>query len=213
MRTESIDANSWSDGRRGDGGVLSAVGLYPGSQDEIDSPRYGRRTASAKGQFRAAAQVLLVNGAAHVIDCGDGVARQLVLASVPLPTLPPHLPDPPAFGSQRRLRQSDLARVGGRFGTRVDAWGPPPLDRMTRLFFEMNAYDIETRIADEGRVPLVPLVHAHELTRGGVVMQDENVKVTAALVGIHLWCRHSAIVSTRRTAPSSSRATPPPPTI
>jgi hypothetical protein len=30
---------------------------------------------------------------------------------------------------------------------------------MTRLFFEMNANDIETRIADEGRSPLVLLVH------------------------------------------------------
>jgi ribonuclease BN (tRNA processing enzyme) len=66
--------------------------------------------------------------------------------------------------------------------TRVDAWGPPPLKRMTRLFFEMNAYDIETRIADEKRVPLIPLVHVHELSGGGLVMQDDNVRVTSTLV-------------------------------
>ena len=66
--------------------------------------------------------------------------------------------------------------------SRVDTWGSPPLVQMTKLFFEMNAFDIDTRIADEGRVPLAPLVHAHELTAGGVVLQDENVKVTAALV-------------------------------
>jgi hypothetical protein len=59
---------------------------------------------------------------------------------------------------------------------------------MTKLFFEMNAYDIKTRIADESRIPLVPLVHAHELTRGGPVMHDDNVKVTAALV------RHPPVV-------------------
>jgi len=53
---------------------------------------------------------------------------------------------------------------------------------MTRLSFDMNAYDIDTRIADEGRVPLVPLVHVHELTQAGPVMQDERVKVTSALV-------------------------------
>ena len=51
-----------------------------------------------------------------------------------------------------------------------------------QLFFEMNADDISTRIADEGRVALVPLVHVHELSKGGPVMQDENVKVTTALV-------------------------------
>jgi ribonuclease BN (tRNA processing enzyme) len=53
---------------------------------------------------------------------------------------------------------------------------------MTKLFFEMNAYDIETRIKNEGRVPLKPLVHVHELSEAGVVMQDENFKVTATLV-------------------------------
>jgi len=53
---------------------------------------------------------------------------------------------------------------------------------MTKLFFEMNAYDIDTRIANEGRVPLVPLVHVHELRDGGPVRRDENLRVTATLV-------------------------------
>src|SRR5262249_40819612 len=35
----------------------------------------------------ASAQVIVINNAAYVIDCGDGVARQLVLAGVPLTTL------------------------------------------------------------------------------------------------------------------------------
>lgn len=72
--------------------------------------------------------------------------------------------------------------------TRVDTWGPPPLARMTELFFEMNAFDIETRVEDEGRVPLVPLVHVHELEAGGVILEDAGVKVTAALV------RHPPVV-------------------
>ena len=53
---------------------------------------------------------------------------------------------------------------------------------MTDLFFEMNAADIEARMAAEGRVPLAPLVKPHELSEGGVVMKDENLTVTAALV-------------------------------
>jgi hypothetical protein len=32
---------------------------------------------------------------------------------------------------------------------------------MTKLFFETNAYDIDTRIANEGRVLLAPLVAVH----------------------------------------------------
>ena len=66
--------------------------------------------------------------------------------------------------------------------TRVDTWGPTPLARMTRLFLEMNAYDIKLRIADEGKSPLAPLIHVHELRQPGTVMQDENVKVTSVLV-------------------------------
>jgi ribonuclease BN (tRNA processing enzyme) len=53
---------------------------------------------------------------------------------------------------------------------------------MTRLFFELNAYDIHTRIADEGRIPLEPLVHVHELRQGGFVMRDDQVTVRATLV-------------------------------
>lgn len=130
----------------------------------------------------APAQVILVNDVPYVVDCGDGVARQFVFAGVPLPTIR-HI----FVTHQHSDHNADygnlilLAWAAG-LRTRVDAWGPPPLERMTRLFFEMNAYDIDTRIADEGRAPLVPLVSVHELTGDGVVMQDENVKVTAALV-------------------------------
>lgn len=66
--------------------------------------------------------------------------------------------------------------------SRVDTWGPPPLVRMTRQFFQMNKYDIDVRTANEGRIPLQPLVHVHELRTGGEVLRDERVKVTSVLV-------------------------------
>ena len=141
------------------------------------------RTASS-----ASAQVIVANGAAYVIDCGNGVARQLAFAGVPLASLR-HV----FITHQHSDHNADygnliwLAWTAG-LGTRVDAWGPPPLERMTKLFFEMNAYDINTRISDEGRAPLIPLIHVHELTEGGLVMQDANVKVTAAVV------RHPPVV-------------------
>lgn len=130
----------------------------------------------------ASAQVIISNNRAYVIDCGNGVARQLVFADVPLPTLR-HI----FVTHQHSDHNADygnliwLAWAAG-LSTRVDTWGPPPLAKMTKLFFEMNAYDIDTRIANEGRVPLVPLVHVHELRDGGLVMRDENVRVTATLV-------------------------------
>jgi len=130
----------------------------------------------------ASAQVLVIDDALYVVDCGDGVARQLVMAGLALPKLrhvfiTHHHSDHNAdYGNLLLLAWASGLR------TRVDTWGPPPLETMTRLFFEMNAYDIGIRIADEGRVPLAPLVHAHEFSEGGIVLRDEHVKVTCTLV-------------------------------
>jgi ribonuclease BN (tRNA processing enzyme) len=130
----------------------------------------------------ASAQVIVSNNVAYVVDCGDGIARQLAFAGVPLTTLR-HV----FITHQHSDHNADygnliwLAWTAG-LSTRVDTWGPPPLEKMTKLFFEMNANDIDTRIANESRVPLVPLVHVHELGAGGAVMSDDNVKVTAAVV-------------------------------
>ena len=130
----------------------------------------------------AAAQVIVAGGQAYVVDCGNGVARQLVIAGVPLASLrhifiTHHHSDHNADYGNLML----LAWTAG-LRTQVDTWGPPPLEKMTRLFFEMNAYDIEMRIADEGRVPLAPLVRVHESSSAGEVMCDETLKVTSALV-------------------------------
>jgi ribonuclease BN (tRNA processing enzyme) len=46
----------------------------------------------------------------------------------------------------------------------------------------MNKYDINIRIPDEGRPPLAPMIKPHEFSKEGLVMQDERVKVTAAVV-------------------------------
>ena len=166
------------------------------------------RTASS-----AAAQVIVSNDAAYVIDCGDGVARQLAFAGVPLPTLR-HI----FITHQHSDHNADygnliaLAWAAG-LRTRVDAWGPPPLAKMTKLFFEMNKYDIDTRIANEGRVPIVPLVHVHERRAGGVVMSDDNVTVTSTLVdhppvvpafAYRFDARDRSIVISGDTAPSQN---------
>jgi ribonuclease BN (tRNA processing enzyme) len=164
----------------------------------------------------APAQVILFNDTAYVVDCGDGVARQLVFAGVPLRSLR-HI-FLTHHHSDHNADYGNLVLLAWAAGlqTRVDAWGPPPLEKMTRQFFDMNAYDIATRIADEGRVPLVPLVHVHELERGGPVMQDDGVKVTAALVrhppvapafGYRFDTRDRSIVISGDTAPSDNLIT------
>jgi ribonuclease BN (tRNA processing enzyme) len=46
----------------------------------------------------------------------------------------------------------------------------------------MSATDIDARMRDEGRVDPRSLVRAHELRAGGRVIEDANLKVTAAVV-------------------------------
>jgi ribonuclease BN (tRNA processing enzyme) len=64
----------------------------------------------------------------------------------------------------------------------VDTYGPPPIQAMTDAWFQLNRFDIETRIADEGRVDLRKLVTVHQFDTDGQVMRNEDVKVTAARV-------------------------------
>lgn len=135
-----------------------------------------------KKTVSAPATLIIVNDTPYVIDCGDGVARQWVSADVPLLKLR-HI----FITHQHSDHNADYGNLilfawSAGLATRVDTWGPPPLAKMTKLFFEMNDYDIRTRITDEGKVPLEPLVHPHEISRAGPVMRDENVRVTSTLV-------------------------------
>lgn len=127
-------------------------------------------------------QVIIVNDAAYVIDCGDGVARQFAALDVPLTRLR-HI----FITHQHSDHNADygnliLAAWAVGLESRIDTWGPPPLEKITRLFFEMSAYDIGVRMADEGKPAIVPLVHVHEFTESGIVLNEEGVKVTSALV-------------------------------
>jgi len=130
----------------------------------------------------ASSQAIVADGRISIVDCGDGVARQLAAANL-APAVLRHV-FITHHHSDHNADYGNLLLLAWAAGlsTRVDTWGPPPLEQMTRLFFEMNAYDIRTRIADEARVPLAPLVHTHELTADGFVVKDDQVTVKAARV-------------------------------
>jgi ribonuclease BN (tRNA processing enzyme) len=126
-------------------------------------------------------QIIVVGDRGYVIDCGDGVARQMMAAGV-FRTLrhvfiTHHHSDHNAdYGTLLLLAWGDALK------TPVDTWGPPPLARMTKLFLEMSAPDLAVREKDEGRPPLGPLIHPHEIRRAGLVMKDDLVTVTCAIV-------------------------------
>ena len=130
----------------------------------------------------APAQVIMVGDRAYVIDCGDGVARQLVMAGISLSSLS-HL----FITHHHSDHNADYGNLlllswAANLSKPVQAYGPPPLARMTQLFLDLNEVDIRTRMADEGRPSLADMIVPHEISTGGLVMQDQWVKVTAALV-------------------------------
>jgi ribonuclease BN (tRNA processing enzyme) len=76
----------------------------------------------------------VANEIAYVIDCGNGVARQLVFAGVPLSKLR-HI-FLTHHHSDHNADYGNLILLSWTAGlrTRVDSWGPPPLESMTKLF-------------------------------------------------------------------------------
>lgn len=130
----------------------------------------------------APAQIILINDEAYLIDCGNGVAQQVVKAGIKLSAirhvfLTHHHSDHNAdYGNLMLLAwAADLNH-------RIDTYGPPPLKRMTQQFLALNDYDIKTRIHDEGRRPLKQLIYPHEFQHDGLVMQNDHVKVSAVRV-------------------------------
>ena len=136
---------------------------------------------TANGRSKPA-NLIVAGGVPYVIDCGEGVALQYVRAGFALNRLRylfiTH------HHSDHNLDYGNLindAWVAG-LKTPVDAYGPPPIKAITEAYWQLNRFDIETRIADEGRVDLRKLVAVHEFSEPGPVMQNADVKVTAARV-------------------------------
>lgn len=126
--------------------------------------------------------LLLINGIPYVIDCGYGVSRQLLSAGLSLRQLRyifiTH------HHSDHNLEYGALlynASVGGQ-PAHVDAYGPLGLKKLTRDFFEYEKFDIETRMVDEGWPDPRKATAVHEFDKPGLVMQNEDVKVTSCRV-------------------------------
>jgi len=135
------------------------------------------------GEGRAnPSNLLMVNGVPYVVDCGYGVSRQLVRAGVPLNTL--RYVFLTHHHSDHNLEYGPLLYNGWATGLeeQVQVYGPPPLAHMTEAFLQSMKFDIDIRIADEGRPDLRELINTHEIDRAGPVCQNSEVRVSALRV-------------------------------
>jgi ribonuclease BN (tRNA processing enzyme) len=125
------------------------------------------------------ANLVMVNDTPIVIDCGMGVSRQLVAAGVPIPSIKyifiSH------HHSDHNLEYGNLFYNAWAAGlsTPIHSFGPKGIEAMTKAYWELNKFDVETRIEDEGRPDPRPLLIAKDITDDGVVLQTPDVKVTA----------------------------------
>lgn len=126
--------------------------------------------------------LILINGVPYVVDCGYGTSRQLLAAGSSLDRLRyifiTH------HHSDHTIEYGTLfynAWVTG-LPTRIDAYGPMGLERMTQDFFSFMKADIDVRIKDEGRPDPHELISAHDIIKPGVVLENTQVTVSACLV-------------------------------
>lgn len=125
------------------------------------------------------ANVVVVDGTPFVVDCGMGVSRQLVSAGIPIPSIKyvfiSH------HHSDHNLEYGNLIYNAWAAGlsTPIQSFGPVGLEAMTKTYWELNTFDVETRIADEGRPDPRPLLIAKDITQDGMVLKTDTVKVTA----------------------------------
>jgi ribonuclease BN (tRNA processing enzyme) len=125
------------------------------------------------------ANLVMVNDTPFVIDCGAGVSRRLIEAGVPIPSVKyifiSH------HHSDHNLEYGNLFYNAWAAGlsTPIHSFGPKGIEAMTRAYWELNKFDVETRIEDEGRPDPRKLLIARDITEDGVVLETSDVKVTA----------------------------------
>jgi len=124
------------------------------------------------------ANAIVYDNTLYVIDTGYGAAARLLGAGLPLPAVRyifiTH------HHSDHNIDLGPLLSSAWTTGLRtpVDVYGPKPLDAMIKALWEAYRFDLDTRIADEGRPDLRKLVAVHEYGEGPVLSAG-NVEVTA----------------------------------
>jgi ribonuclease BN (tRNA processing enzyme) len=126
--------------------------------------------------------LIMINDVPYVVDCGYGTSKQLIAAGVGLNRV--RYVFITHHHSDHNLDFGSLlynAWITGQ-PARVDAYGPTGMNQLARDFFKYLKFDIDTRMTDEGRPDPNSLVTAHEVSKPGVVMTNDDVKVSACRV-------------------------------
>lgn len=142
----------------------------------------GTHGGPSPGQIRHnTSNVMVHKGAAYILDCGLGVTNQfartgLAFDSIRSIFITHHHPD-------HNIEYGPFLVIGWIGGMRqsVTAYGPPPLEQMTRDFLQSQRATIGFW-AEDFKIQPLGMIDVHDLSRPGRVVQDENVRVRSVLV-------------------------------
>ena len=131
------------------------------------------------GERSNPAAAIVIDGVPYVIDCGQGVTRQLVRAGIAPNTI--HNIFITHMHSDHNLELGGLFYSAWSAGLSapVMVYGPPMIDDMMRAFLDYMKVDIDIRIGDEGKPDPRKLLRTQVIDHDGVVLQNAQVKVTA----------------------------------
>ena len=143
----------------------------------------GSKGGPSPSPSRAPACVaIVIGGSIYLVDCPNGVARQIVMAGLSLDRL-----------SQVFITHNHSDHVldvgsllvlawGSGLKSAVGVHGPSPLRKIVAQSLAASSYDIAARMREEGRPPLKPLIHVHEQESAGPVFRDATVTVSCTAV-------------------------------
>jgi ribonuclease BN (tRNA processing enzyme) len=128
-----------------------------------------------------ASSLLELGGRTVIVDCGLGVTRGIVDAGLSLKAL--DLIFVTHLHSDHVLELGPLLHAAWTSGlaTSVGVFGPTGTSHYWQRFLQSMAFDIDIRIADEGRPDLRDLVSISEFSEG-LVLEEANLAVSALRV-------------------------------
>jgi ribonuclease BN (tRNA processing enzyme) len=130
---------------------------------------------------RMTSHVMLSNGSAYVLDCGLGATDQFARTAIPFAALRSIFIT--HHHADHNIEYGPLLIVGWIQGMRVDvrAFGPPPLKQMTDDILRAYKQTVDFW-AEDFKMRSLVAVDVTEVPTAGLVMQDENVNVSAITV-------------------------------
>jgi len=126
--------------------------------------------------------LLVVDGVPYLVDCGYGCIFSMLKAGYSCEQLPAVFVTHQHFDHNADLGTVLMTAWQRGINHPIEVVAPTPVKKMIEGYLAFSNPDIQVRIREEGRKPLAPLIKIKEISDGGLVYQDERIKVTAMLV-------------------------------